>query len=150
MPATKIQDETEVRRWFDEGRTYDWMSEQYLSKYNIEMHPSSWANFRRRRGLEPRITRDDDLIPWQVEAEHRHAWPIMMLRREARRRSGKQLTEQSERELDAWLHGLQENNAVVHYEPKTEQGWFYVPRRKGIDNDIIRRPNRRTKHGSQG
>lgn len=148
MPATKIQDEREALRWFEEGRTYQWMSDTYLSKYRIEMNPSSWANFRRRRGLDARITRDDELIPWQVLPQHRHDWAIGMLRREARRRAGYELPEKSEHELDAWLSGLKEANAVVHYEPDTEQGWFYVPRRKGVDSDIIRKPQRKTKHGT--
>ena len=29
MPASKIQDEHEVIRWIEEGRTYGWMVEEY-------------------------------------------------------------------------------------------------------------------------
>lgn len=63
MGRRKIQDESEVIRWFEEGRTYQWMIEEYRRKYDIETVVSMWGNFRRRRGLDRRIVRDDDLIP---------------------------------------------------------------------------------------
>lgn len=50
MAGRKIQDEGEVIRWFEEGRTYAWMAEQYRKKYHIDTVPSMWGNFRRRRG----------------------------------------------------------------------------------------------------
>lgn len=143
MPARKIQDEGEVIRWFEEGRTYQWMIEEYRRKYNIETVPSLWGNFRRRRGLERRIVRDDDLIPWFVKEEHRWAYPVQMLRSEARRRQGKELREIEESRLEGWLRGLGADNVVVHYDPDTEEGFFYVPR-EPTDDDIIRKPKRKT------
>ena len=71
MGAGKIQDEGEVRRWFAEGRTYRWMCDEYLRKYNIETVQSMWGNIRRKWGLPRRITRDDDLIPWLILEKHR-------------------------------------------------------------------------------
>ena len=38
---------------------------------------------------------------------------------------------------------LDEENAVVHYDGDTEQGFFYVPREEH-DDDIIRRPKAKT------
>ena len=87
MPARKIVDEGEVIRWFHEGLTYEEMSRRYREKYGIETVPTLWSNFRRRRGLTRRIVRDDDLIPWAVREEHRWAYPLQMLRLEARRRA---------------------------------------------------------------
>ena len=52
MGARKIQNEQEVIRWFDEGRTYQWMTDEYKRKYGIDVALSMWGNFRRRRGLE--------------------------------------------------------------------------------------------------
>lgn len=131
-------------RWFNEGVTYEEMQQRYRDKYNIETTLSMWGNFRRRKGLPRRITRDDDLIPWMVKPQHRHSYPILMLRKEARRRSGAPVTEEQSREIDGWLRNLKEDGAVVHYDPDTEQGWFYVKRRPDIDTDIIRRPVRKT------
>ena len=143
MAGSKIQNEQEVLRWFEQGRTYAWMVEEYRRKYNIETTISMWGNFRRRHGLDRRVVWDDQLIPWKVELKHRYDDPILLLRKEARRRAGKELPEGVAPEVDAWLRGMERDGTVVHYEPATEQGWFYVPRRKGIDKDIIREPDHR-------
>lgn len=143
MGRSKIVDESEVLRWFREERTYAWMAQQYREKYNIETVPSMWSNFRNRRGLDRRITRNDDLIPWAVKEEHRWAYPVQMLRHEAREREGHKLGKTVKAKLDAWKAKLEEANAVVHYDPDTEDGWFYVPR-EPEDDDLIRRPNRKT------
>lgn len=141
MGASKIQDEAEVIRWFEDGVTYEEMVQRYRDKYNIETTFSMWGNFRRRRGLQRRITRDDELIPWAVNAEHRHDYPILMLRKEARRRSGAPTTEEEELAIDAWIRNMKASNTVLHYDPDTEEGWFYVPPRPGVDTDIIRKPD---------
>lgn len=142
----KIVDETEVKRWFEEGRTYQEMVDTYAEKYDIAIGVSAFANFRRRHGLELRITRDEDLIPWAVLRTHRYANQVNMLRTEARRRANAALTEREERVLTSWLRGLERDDVVVHYDPDTEQGWFYVPRLPS-DDDIIRRPEHVTKQG---
>lgn len=143
MPASKIVDETEVVRWFDEGKTYAWMVDEYKRKYNIETVPSLWGNFRRRRGLQRRTVRNDDLIPWFVKEEHRWSYPVQMLRVEARRREGFPLSEIEQTRLEAWLRGLERDNLVVHYDPDTKEGFFYIPREPS-DRDIIREPKRKT------
>ncbi|AWN07397.1 immunity repressor [Streptomyces phage Maneekul] len=143
MPARKIQDEGEVLRWFEEGRTYDWMVEEYKRKYNIETVPSLWGNFRRRRGLPRRIVRDDDLIPWLIKEEHRWLYPLAMLRVEARKRAGATVSDLEEKRLQSWREMLEEENAVVHYDPDTEEGFFYIHRQPG-DDDIIHKPERKT------
>ncbi|WP_394615870.1 hypothetical protein JNUCC0626_40070 [Lentzea sp. JNUCC 0626] len=151
MPASKIQDEQEVIRWFEEGRTYQWMSEQYLKKYNIETVPSMWSNFRNRRGLDPRIARDSGLIPWKVKAEHQFAYPVAMLRLEARVRAGFKLRDSDAARLQSWRESLDENNAVVHYDPDTDEGFHYIPRGGPdddiTDDDIIRDPKTMPKGG---
>lgn len=141
--ATKIVDEGEVVRWFDEGRTYQWMVDEYKRKYNIETVPSLWGNFRRRRGLARRINRDDELIPWFVKNEHRWSYPLAMLRVEGRVRAGMEIRPTDAERHATWRRRLDEMNAVVHYDPDTDEGFFYVPREKG-DTDIIRRPRAKT------
>ncbi|MBC7630747.1 hypothetical protein [Aeromicrobium sp.] len=143
MGASKIVNEQEVVGWFAEGKTYAWMSEEYLTKYNIETVPSLWGNFRRRRGLARRITRDDNLIPWFVQPQHRWAYPVAMLRSEARARSGMGNSENTDERLASWKQTLQAANAVVHYDPDTADGFYYVPRLPS-DTDIIRQPRLKT------
>lgn len=143
MAKRKIQDEGEVIRWFEEGKTYQWMIDEYKRKYGIDTVSSMWGNFRYRKGLDRRIARDDELIPWAVNGEHRQLYPLLMLRTEARKRAGMPLVEDKAKRLEAWLEMLKEEDAVVHYDPDTEDGWFYVPREES-DDDIIRRPEKKT------
>ncbi|MFI2674001.1 hypothetical protein ACH5AU_31345 [Streptomyces albidoflavus] len=146
MPAhSKIVDEREVKKWFAEGRTYAWMVKQYLEKYNVKTTVSMWANYRRRNGLERRQVRDDDLIPWHVEGKHRWRYDVMMLRLEARRRAEVDLDQRDEQRLTSWLAELKEAKAVIHYDPETEEGFFWVPRPAGAKpTDLIREPERKT------
>ncbi|XVV02751.1 hypothetical protein ACQPW3_36190 [Actinosynnema sp. CA-248983] len=139
MPASKIQDEREVIRWIEEDKPYRWMVEQYKKKYGIDTTITMFSNFRRRKGLEPRIARDPDLIPWQVKEEHGWATPLTLLRLEARRRAKKPLRPIDETRLNNWLADLKAQDAVVHYDPDTADGFHYVPR-EDTDDDIIRRP----------
>lgn len=141
MPASKIVNEQEATRWIEEGRTYQWIIDEYKRKYNIETTISMWGNFRRRKGIDTRIVRDEELMPWPVKEEHRWSYPPMMLRAEARRRTGREVGGDYNTRLDSWLESRRIDDTVVHYDPETPEGWFYVPRRKGIDTDLIRVPD---------
>lgn len=144
MGRTKIVDEKEVTRWIEEGRTYREMSEEYLEKYNLEVSPTMFSNFRSRHGLDGRIVRNDQLIPWKILPQHRYAWSANMLRAEGRKRAGRTLSPAESDQLAGWHRTLEREGAVVHYDPDTEQGFFLVPPRPGIDTDLIRVPDRRT------
>lgn len=140
---TKIVDEVEVIRWFEEGKTYQWMTEEYLRKYNVQVNPSMWAAWRKRKGLKRRWVRNDELIPWAVNEEHRWSYPVQMLRLEGRLRAGEPLNESHQQRLESWKKQLSDANAVVHYDPDTEDGFFFIPREAG-DEDIVRRPAHKT------
>ncbi|TCC19971.1 hypothetical protein [Kribbella sindirgiensis] len=144
-PRTKIQNESEVLRWFEEGRTYKWMVEQYAEKYNIKIGETAFANFRRRHELKPRLAHGgSSLIPWSpVDRRWRWSYPIQMLRLEEKRRRGEALSKLNQEKLDAWLRERKAKDEVVAYLPDRpeEQGFYYVPRRPGIDNDLIREPD---------
>lgn len=140
MARSKIVSEDEVLRWIREGRTYAWMVEEYERKYNVAVTQSAFANIRYRRGLERRISRNESLIPWEVKAEHRWEYPAVMLRVEGRRREGRPLRDVDAKRLESWKATLRDNGLVVHYDPNTEEGWFYVPAREGVDTDLIRHP----------
>lgn len=144
MVASKIQDEGEIRRWFEEGKTYRWMSDEYLRKYNIEMSPSAFGNMRRRWGLHPRLVRDDDMIPWALKREHQWKTPLALLRIAARERAGEPLHREEQRRLASFVRSLKEDGAVIHYDPDTEEGFWRVPARPGIDKGLIREPERKT------
>ncbi|NEA50465.1 hypothetical protein G3I35_30400 [Streptomyces sp. SID10815] len=140
MPArSKVQDTAEAVRWLREGKSYAWMVETYLEKYNIQTTTSMWATFRHRQGLDLKITRDSDLIPWTVAEKHRWKYPLTMLRYEARKRAGHELKADQQERLDNWKAALAEGDRVVHYDPETEAGFFLIPRGDG-DTDLIHQP----------
>lgn len=141
MVASKVQDRDELLRWFGEGRTYKWMQEQYLDKYNIEISASTLSDFRRREGLPSRIVRDPDLIPWKLETQHRFSHEAALLRALAREREGHPVKGRLKTSLDNWLARMEADGTVLDYDP--EQGFHYVKRRKS-DRDVIRSPRRVT------
>jgi len=148
MPAkTLVQDEQEAIRWLSEGHDYKWMVAKYLEKYNIQTSVSMWASFRARRGLDRKISRDEDLIPWKVKKEHRWAYPVVMLRFEARIREGREISDIDRSRLESWKKMLAADNLVVHYVPDTDDGFFYVPR-EAEDKDLIRAPKQTKPAGS--
>lgn len=145
MPASKIQDEQEVLRWFAEGRTYEWMTQQYLTKYNIQTGPSLWGNFRARRGLARRIIRDEDLIPWAIKEEHRYRHAVMMLRLEARARAGLEIPAVHAARHRNFISRLRDKNLVIDYQPDTAEGFVEVTARPG--EDLVREPAKASARG---
>ncbi|MGW1836980.1 hypothetical protein [Streptomyces sp. NPDC002067] len=145
MPAkSKIVDEQEATRWIEEGRPYAWIVEQYEKKYGIKTTRSLWASFRSRKGLKKRTARNVDLIPWAVKEEHWFAYPLAMLRLEARLRDGFELRDSDSKRHTSWRAWIAEKNAVVYYDPETEEGFHYVPR-EDRDTDLIRQPESPTR-----
>ena len=126
MRPTVIQDEREVIQWLEEGRTFKWMAEEYLRKYNLKVAAGHVQRLPVPHGSAYPRRANDDLVPWAVAEHHRWANPVMMLRAEARRRAGLSVTTPR---LDSWVAGLKRDGLVVHYDPDTDEGFFYVPAR---------------------
>jgi hypothetical protein len=63
------------------------------------------------------------------------------LRCEERRRAGHRLDLQMEARLRRWRHELELRGLVVDYDPGSEEGFVLVPRRQGVDHDLIREPD---------
>ena len=139
---SKIVDASEVKRWIEEGRTYAWMVEEYARKYDIEMSIGAFSTFRYRHGMPRRIPRDVNLIPWKVKDEHSNGYPLWVLRTESRIRGEFEVGSTRLRRLEAWKARMSADGVVIHYDPDTEQGWFLVPRREGVDLDLIREPDK--------
>lgn len=138
---SKIVDESELGRWFREGRTYRWMVQEYARKYNLEVGISMFSNFRRRHGLAMRLVRDYHLIPWSVRPEHESQGFLAYLRKLARRRAGEELSEEDNKRVNNFLAKLEAEDLVVYYDPDTEEGFFLVPR-EPQDVDYVRQPPR--------
>ncbi|MEU3045819.1 hypothetical protein ABZ705_04660 [Streptomyces sp. NPDC006984] len=139
-PRSKVQDHEEAKRWLQEGKSYQWMVQKYLDKYNIQTTPSYWAVYASRNDLPLRISRDTELIPWKVAKQHRWDYNLVMLRFEARRRAGEELKADEASRLESWKRWLDEEGLVIYYDPDTEDGFFAVPR-ETQDKDLVRMPS---------
>ena len=82
----------------------------------------------------------DNEIPWAVREQHAGVLQHQMLGSAARVAQGLPVGAEGQRRLTAWLEDLRAADAVLHYDPETKEGWFYVPRRPGIDRGLIREP----------
>ena len=132
---------TELRRYLEKGLTQAQIAEAWEEDSGIRVSRSTIAMAMNRYGLDsPRPRpRYDDLLPWTVVDEHRMANDARMLRLEGRRRKGGKLTEKDKRILAQWKDALAEAGAVIMYDARTPEGFWWVQRTEG-DDDLIRRP----------
>jgi hypothetical protein len=144
MPRGKIRNHQEMRDWIESGQKYNWIVDEYQRKYNEEITVAGVASYRSRHGLTRRQVRADDLVPWFVEEPHRNLYLLEMLRLEARIRAGAKLSERELKRNRNFRENLAAADAVVHYDPTSEAGFYYVPRLE-TDDDIIRRPAQPTR-----
>ena len=145
LPGEKLQNTDEFTRWWNEGKSYAWIVAEYERKYNLRITPAAIGNWRARLALPRRQQRDLGLVPWAVQPQHRYRHALAMLRAEGRRRAGEPLSDIQAERLARWREFMKDENAVVHYDPDTEDGFFYVPRREGIDTDYVRVPDQNTR-----
>ena len=138
----RVESEEEVVRWYNDGRTFRWMAEEHERKYGRKPSIAAFQSVIRRRGLPPRSLRENPLIPWRVRREHQRKWTHTQLRNENRRRNGLHVNSSALTDLERWKIALDKAGAVVDYRRDTEEGYFLVPRRDGIDRDLIREPER--------
>lgn len=138
----RVESEEEVVRWYNDGRTFRWMAEEHERKYGRKPSIAAFQSVIRRRGLPPRSLRENPLIPWRVRREHQRKWTHTQLRNENRRRNGLHVNSSALTDLERWKIALDKAGAVVDYRRDTEEGYFLVPRRDGIDKDLIREPER--------
>ena len=139
---TKIQDRAELIKWLrDERLTNAEAAARYLHRDGIELSSAAISMFRIRNNVHPIRNTHSELLPWTVAIDHRGLYPAQMLRLEGRYRNGDDITDIKRKALERWKVKLAGEDAVVHYDADTPQGWHYVPRREGVDSDLIRDPN---------
>ena len=138
---TKIQDRAELIKWLrDERLTNAEAAARYLARDGIELSSAAISMFRTRNNLDPIRNTHHALLPWVVAMEHRGLYPAQMLRLEGRYRNGDDISSIKRTALERWKVKLAVEDAVVHYDADTPQGWHYVPRRVDVDVDLIRDP----------
>lgn len=142
MPGPKLPREM-VLRWLAEGVTQSEIVDR-LADMGIETSQSAVSMLKARHATGAReaamrtVTRAE-LIPWKLQPQHRQLHAAKMLRAKSRLDRGEGVGDIQRRQLETWLAGLEADQACIHYDPETEQGFWRVPRRSGIDG-IIRDP----------
>jgi len=139
MPG-KILPDGLIARLMREGKT-DGDIVRYLAEHeHITVTRQAISAWRKRRGDDMR-PRPPKAMPWKLRPEHRQTEPARIIRNHARLERGDTIPEGDMDRYRRAIARLEETGTVFHYDPDTEQGWFLVPRRKGVDKGIVREPD---------
>lgn len=130
-----------LEQYIREGLTQQQMADRWSEEGNVSITRSTIAMAMSRYGLKSARPRDryTDMIPWTLRTEHTMAAETRLLRLEARRRRGDDISERDRVWLSNWLTELDKDQKVLIYDDRTPRGWWYLPR-TDEDDDIIRRP----------
>jgi hypothetical protein len=148
--ARRVPDADQLRAYLDRGLTHAEIADAWFNDSGTRVSRSTVSMAVARFNLKdhsPRAhMRHSDLIPWKLEGEHVYKPEARLLRLEGRRRAGHMLREDETRWLENWKQELSEAGAVIHYDPDTEEGFFWVTRADSRvvtegDDDLIDRSN---------
>lgn len=139
MGARRIlPDNATLRRWVEEEHlTHQQIADRVWRDTGETVSRSSVSAALHRAGLSTPANRYREELPWRVNLEHIREYPARMLRLLGRKRSGQQLTDVESRRLDAWLHQLADDHAVVGYDPNSKFGFYYIEKDDAVDGDEI-------------
>lgn len=140
MPAHKVLPPiNDLVRQVEAGKTHAQIAEWIFETTGQRVSRSTVSAALHRAGKTNRV-RYDKHLPWQVRNEHANLYHAIMLRLVAREELGEQLSEMNAKRLANWKRSMTADNAVIHYDPDTHQGWFRLRRRDGVDLGWIREP----------
>lgn len=128
-----------LHRWIAMGITNNQqLADLCLAEQGIETTRAGISYWRKQNGYPPMRTRNESteaLVPWRVKPEHSNDRRIRALRSEARIREGLPVNAPDLARHHAVFNELRKLKAVVYYDQVN--GFQYVPRREGIDLDVI-------------
>jgi len=144
MPAHRLlPDNGTLRHWVqDEGLTHQQIADRIYTTTGDRVSRTTVSAALSRAGISKPTMRYRDELPWRVKVEHIKEYPARMLRLLGRRRANLPLNEQEDERLDAWLTKLEEDHAVVAYDPDSPYGFYYIEKddeTDGLDGIPIRR-----------
>lgn len=124
--ARLVPSDQELKRLLERGYSHDDIVQHVWETDRKRVHRSTVSAAISRAGLSEPQNRYDTEIPWRVNGKHLRDYQPRMLRLLGRRRAGETLNELEDSRLDNWLQMLEDDNAVVAYDP--EVGFGYVDR----------------------
>lgn len=138
----KLPSESILRKWVEvEGLTHAEIVDRIKEETGEEVSRSSVSAALSRAGYTRRVRYDAE-IPWpKISVDHNASFPLFMLRTQARINRGLPVKGRDRSRLEEWKKELKDKGLVVHYEPRSPEGWFYVPARPGIDTGLVRVPD---------
>ena len=120
--------------------THQQIADAVYAETGVRVNRSTVSAALSRAGLTNRI-RYSDALPWpRIKVEHNGHYVAQMLRAGARIQAGQDVMEALRARYESWSERMREEDAVIHYDPETADGFHYVKRRKGIDKGFIRNP----------
>ena len=143
MPAPRsLPSDSTLLKWRDEGLTHQQIADRVYDREGVRVTRSAVSVSLHRAG-ETHKVRYLEQVPWdRIKAVHNQEYPLTMLRSLARRNRGLPISQIQSERLDSWLERLGEEQAVVHYEPQSEHGFYYVPRQPEDGDGYVRKPSR--------
>ena len=138
-PRILPNDDTLKAMW-ESGMTQEQIAQAIAERTHYAVSRSAVSVALSRAGLTKRV-RYTSTLPWKLKQEHSDSYDAYMLRLAGRIEQGKPLSDDEQRRFDSWTRRLAEAGCVVHYEPRSKQGFWWVPRREGVDTGYIRRPD---------
>lgn len=140
MPAKKIPDLLVEKLYEEYGLTATEIVDYLRMHMGIELTTSALTMWRKRRGLD-RKPAHPKRIPWKIRPEHSTTVQAQAIRAASRRAEGLAVDAERSRILAHWEGLLYPKGLVIHYDADTDEGWWYVPARPGIDLGLVREPS---------
>ena len=137
--AGKMLPDKLVERLDRENKT-DMQIVQHLAEHeNVHVTRQAISAWRRRRGLARRQVQPK-AVPWKLRPEHVHSALAKAIRIHGMVQQGLTINDDDRARYERVMERLAQDDVVIHYDADTEQGWFLVPRRPGVDDGIVREP----------
>ena len=135
-----LPSDQQLAKWREDGLTHQQIAERVYKETGYRVSRSTVSAALSRAGLTNRV-RYSEWLPWdRIATEHNGHYAAQMLRAGARMEAGEEVSESLQSRYENWRARLEAEDACIHYDPDTIDGFFYVRRRPGIDTGIIRYP----------
>ena len=138
--STQKLDDSEVEQLLRSGWSQMRVVRMYRAK-GIDVTQSAISQAISTGRVKVDMGRSTGGIPWTLKPEHRHRHAARMLRSQARLDNGHPIGATLVTQVEQWRRGLEAEDSVIHYDPDTDEGFWRVPRRAGVDTWWVRDPN---------